>query len=247
MKRRDGFTLIELLVVMSIIATLSAMLFPVFAKAKERAKATQCLNNLKQIGMAAMMYMQDNDGNYICTDKRPVPDGNGGTVMDGGHWRWIDILYEYTKSYEVMRCPSCTTAKIGWWQGYGQNYYMFPQTPDENGELHGSINESEIVSPASTILAGETQCMLDHCTSGYSIIYWIENHQWGDGLGFLGGMPAKRHNNGCNFLFCDGHVKWMKPDDTVQPECMWDIDDSVPNPNPVPPRNPQNDVPFAGD
>jgi len=99
MKRR-GFTLIELLVVIAIIAILAAILFPVFARAREQARKTSCLSNCKQLGTAHMMYAQDYDEVLVpvATGVCPGPDAYG----------WADLCYPYIKNEKVFDCPSAT-------------------------------------------------------------------------------------------------------------------------------------------
>ena len=128
-KSNQGFTLIELLVVIAIIAILAAILFPVFAQAREKARAISCLSNQKQFGLAAMMYVQDYDELY------PVgaAQGNDGTWMWNYNlpvpatWRpipatdrrvfaakvlWANALQPYTKNYGIMTCPSCPESRL---------------------------------------------------------------------------------------------------------------------------------------
>ena len=103
--RRPAFTLIELLVVIAIIAILAAILFPVFAQAREKARQTACLSNQKQIGTGLMMYNQDYDETF------PVRYG-ANDPTDGHQWTWKDMLAPYIKNKDVFRCPSNPSAKL---------------------------------------------------------------------------------------------------------------------------------------
>src|SRR5947207_7471315 len=99
---RKGFTLIELLVVIAIIAILAAILFPVFAQAREQARKASCLSNCKQLGLATQMYAQDYDDNL------PGWDNPGGTPL-ARDWDWaivVPLLNAYVKSDKVWSCPS---------------------------------------------------------------------------------------------------------------------------------------------
>ena len=87
--RKTGFTLIELLVVIAIIAILAAILFPVFARARENARRSSCMSNMKQIGLGVMQYLQDYDERYM-------PE----------HDEWVDAVQPYIKSTQIFRCPS---------------------------------------------------------------------------------------------------------------------------------------------
>src|ERR687894_734491 len=103
-----GFTLIELLVVIAIIAILAAILFPVFAQAREKARQATCLSNCKQIGLASNMYVQDYDETFPAHD---WPSGEGRhSLPDGrvfqGHLGWPLLFYPYIKSKGVFVCPS---------------------------------------------------------------------------------------------------------------------------------------------
>ncbi len=119
---RRGFTLIELLVVIAIIAILASILFPVFSRAREKARQTQCLSNLKQIGIALAMYEQDYDGTAIAVQGPVVWDAVGYTGLP-----WIQKLQPCVRNMQVFRCPSGPSA-IGysmnaWSMSWDSAYY----------------------------------------------------------------------------------------------------------------------------
>ena len=135
---RRAFTLIELLVVIAIIAILAAILFPVFAQAREKARQTACLSNTKQIGTAMMMYIQDYDELYpraqYCMMPSLVPgapatsnttctfaSNSAGQVTGGGqlmnHFKWYAWLQPYTKNIQIFFCPSRKTDDVTWNRG----------------------------------------------------------------------------------------------------------------------------------
>src|SRR5436190_10569693 len=135
MKRqpRSAFTLIELLVVIAIITILAAILFPVFAQAREKARSASCESNLKQLSMGLLMYAQDNDEQF------PQAYATGQTVVpDGGWWAtgsyfWPQIVYPYFKNTKVFTCPSgisvpTSVSALAPYRGhYGVNYFIIRQ------------------------------------------------------------------------------------------------------------------------
>ena len=107
-KSAQGFTLIELLVVIAIIAILAAILFPVFAQAREKARQASCLSNTKQVGLGILMYVQDFDEQF--PSGRGVKAGTNTAITPGVGW--AGSTYSYTKNAQVLRCPDDPTAPI---------------------------------------------------------------------------------------------------------------------------------------
>src|SRR6266446_1166048 len=95
--RKHGFTLIELLVVIGVISILAALLFPVFAQAREKARQASCMSNLRQIGMASLLYAQDYDEITVGTELGQDPE-----------YYWGEMLMPYMKSRQILICPSST-------------------------------------------------------------------------------------------------------------------------------------------
>src|SRR5215831_4660428 len=121
-RKSFGFTLIELLVVIAIIAILAAILFPVFAQARESARTTSCLSNVRQIGLAVYMYVQDYDEQYPHSDYS-LPAGSGSPLNPAAsgvfatrvnHYKWESWLVPYIKNVQIMQCPSRTKDPDAW-------------------------------------------------------------------------------------------------------------------------------------
>lgn len=180
-QKQRGFTLIELLVVIAIIAILAAILFPVFAQAREAARKTQCVSNVKQLGTATQMYVQDYDGAYyphrhnVATGANPLmQDPNFAPQITGqaqAKYFWISMLQPYTKNYGVFKCPSNPGAWVGGGpqncampgcdgQGYGgqnsyghNDFWLSPSAPfGGGGTTPAPVSEAQIDRPASTIV-----------------------------------------------------------------------------------------------
>ena len=221
--RRGAFTLIELLVVIAIIAILAAILFPVFAKAREKARQTSCLSNEKQIGLAILQYVQDSDEMMPLRDNLYLP------------WNsWRVNIQPYVKSVDVFKCPS-NPNKNNFAQDYYQGQccaagkgdgsigispsYGAPAT-FSTGSVSGltapdgfamrddgtPLNIAAINSPAQVIVVAETNSIYGDVA--------IFNSDWANNphVVFAG------HMGRTNLLFCDGHAKSMTPLSTMN-EC----------------------------
>ena len=227
---RRGFTLIELLVVIAIIAILAAILFPVFAKARERANATGCLSNMSQIGKAMMMYADDNEER----------------VMDRW-WEWTTSLDSYVKSGEVFHCPSSRAPKIikktftnyrcqnahsrinyqgdlitgdfytnvaggarpEIWGNYTKNEEFLANYGDASSTfLDAPVPLTRWKNPAGTVLVAE--CQDYRTTPGEVNSPYIDpgGTSWNE----VYAMLATRHNDGVNCVFADGHARSAKRD-----------------------------------
>ena len=133
---RKGFTLIELLVVIAIIAILAAILFPVFAKAREKAKSASCQSNLKQIALAVHMYLNDWDGRYVSNSMGKDP-------IYSRWWRWGAQLLPYIKNENIYICPS----KPNW--GWYDYYEAGTLTPQTHSYYHGGYAFNARLAPGA--------------------------------------------------------------------------------------------------
>ncbi len=194
--RRKGFTLIELLVVIAIIAILAAILFPVFAKAREKARQSACSNNLKQMATALLQYAQDYDERMVMR------------YFTG--YLWTTQIQPYVKNTQIFTCPSTNAPSYGYQQTYldrkalgdikrpseivmagdvkrvynssgglGWDYNMFP--PSEFGSPPAAPPDDESQDPPASDTAEQYH-----------------------------GRPRAIHNEGTNLNFVDGHQKWMR-------------------------------------
>ncbi len=204
--RRKGFTLIELLVVIAIIAILAAILFPVFARAREKARQASCGSNIKQLALADAMYRSDYDGRFTgCWEANVGPWGTRS-------W-WYGQLEPYLKNIQIYECPSFDNVyNPGHCEnrarpGTGRNWAV-SAVEGPGGDL-GWIarkKETRLEHPAEFIMFGDSSCM------GFGPYGGTPFTDWRDMTAARGlGADNYRHNGGVNCGFADGHAKYMKP------------------------------------
>ena len=228
-----GFTLIELLVVIAIISILAAILFPVFAQAREKARSASCQSNLRQIGLAIRMYSQDYDETYVpkynciefdttfpdhCASPAMQDDG----TIDPPLPPWLPpspdddsvvdyLLKPYMKNEGVRRCPSRrATPPLPGEPREGESRYVINGWDSSYSQSLGLIEtgpqgkaDSEVPEPSSTLIVWEHENNAAECQNGQQG-GTTELLETSQGHWFDG------HNGGMNTLYCDGHVKWMR-------------------------------------
>jgi prepilin-type N-terminal cleavage/methylation domain-containing protein/prepilin-type processing-associated H-X9-DG protein len=186
---KGGFTLIELLVVIAIIAILAAILFPVFAKAREKARQITCASNLKQIGLASLQYEQDYDESFPIA---AIQNATSSTVY------WPYAIYPYTKSFKVYQCPDDPN---NWGMSYGIN--------NNCSGLSTQLDAPAITAcwmDSGDVQGGgyETTTPDDGLNNDFTVYYF-------SGRVINKGNPRHVANNQINVLFSDGHVKISPP------------------------------------
>jgi len=234
---KRGFTLIELLVVIAIIAILAAILFPVFAKVREKARQTSCLSNEKQIGLAFAQYYEDYDEKW--------PAGTTSETDGIGGQGWVGTLYQYVKSTGMMKCPDDNTS-IGAYGG--ATTYPVSYAFNSNASQQA---DAAFTAPASTVAVFEVQGPQANVTASYanstvgdgvdahSANTWTDSSYADNGTDATGASTATNgisyatgalggttypgtgiegtytagnglHTGGANYLLADGHAKWFR-------------------------------------
>jgi prepilin-type N-terminal cleavage/methylation domain-containing protein/prepilin-type processing-associated H-X9-DG protein len=212
----NGFTLIELLVVVAIIAVLAAILFPVFATAREKARQSSCASNEKQLGLGLLQYVSDYDELFPCG-------------RQAGGQGWASQIYPYTKNWGVFQCPDDTWVPVS---PHLTCSYAMNQNIDSPNGAAVQTPLTKFTSPSKTVLLFEVTMGTIYypytgdtgAPVGYGYIYANANggrYATGD----MGNRPfgaiqhTPVHGNGSNFLAADGHTKWL----TGEKVSTWNI------------------------
>ena len=238
-KTRSAFTLIEFLVVIAIIAILAAILFPVFARARENARRSSCQSNLKQIGLGLLQYAQDYDEKLVAdrygSDSQSTNDPNT-------DYKWMDAVQPYVKSTQLFTCPSdvdesgystryvphtqlgtggTTSPSSLYYGSYGINTYYSSGANSGNGISGRSL--AQLNDPARTLWVTETAYNSNQGDKGKYRVCIGEATPFtpttttprkafvsGGGAGNYGSAISERHLETVNNLYTDGHVKSVK-------------------------------------
>jgi prepilin-type N-terminal cleavage/methylation domain-containing protein/prepilin-type processing-associated H-X9-DG protein len=240
-RSKPAFTLIELLVVIAIIAILAAILFPVFAQARDKARMSSCLSNERQLGNAMMMYVQDYDETFPYNRFH----GSIGATPEKAIISWRNVILPYLKSKEVLACPSnpggrpipgvqavtfppknANANAEGWGvepdlrmpMSYNMNACAITWVPADAGAPR-PLRAAQLARPSDTILFGESK--YPNSDMGAE---WLWN--------ICGGVFAHPGSKMANLIFFDGHVKTKKWLATLYPLTRNNWEAGEPNPDP---------------
>ncbi len=205
MPYRRAFTLIELLVVIAIIAILAAILFPVFAQARERAREATCQSNLKQIGTAFAMYLQDYDEGF--------PNTGTQVLWTGRFWRWpLKPYLGYNRQADpssplkstgsdahILICPSDPTARAQWDSTSYAYSCSFYHTPEQINQMKGMLDSVNTALPTVTQSLAAVQFPAAKALAGE----WLSNHATPQQADWWSWEGAR------NYVFVDGHVRYL--------------------------------------
>lgn len=222
-----AFTLIELLVVIAIIAILAAILFPVFARARENARRSSCQSNMKQIGLGIIQYTQDYDERYPMAVTGASFSATSGTPIG-----WADSIQPYLKSVQVLQCPSETNEPtaapnqryfVDYWYNAGLSWNEQNSTA---AAYNQGVNIAALEQATLTVVIGDAQADASNSTllTSAAFRYHGTNSKGNIGSANIADPPPStaggrasglcsggwNHLEGMNLAFADGHVKWAK-------------------------------------
>jgi prepilin-type N-terminal cleavage/methylation domain-containing protein/prepilin-type processing-associated H-X9-DG protein len=234
--RKRGFTLIELLVVIAIIAILAAILFPVFAQAREKARSIACMSNMKQIGTAAQMYIQDSDERLFfrpANSAARVGSGRSGAVITNtiayDQAQWWNLMMPYLKNNAIYSCPDDSVKPLSL-DASGNSTIPRSYVASCTAE---DLTLAQVDNPANTIVITEKWGYVDNGVGSTGTK--VNNETWmepfdgdecqaGSDVNSSGGCTdpqtgypqgmvkmANWHQGGMNSAFFDGHAKWLRP------------------------------------
>jgi prepilin-type N-terminal cleavage/methylation domain-containing protein/prepilin-type processing-associated H-X9-DG protein len=209
---RRGFTLIELLVVIAIISILASILFPVFSRARAKARQTACLSNMKQLGLALHMYAQDYEGGLPAWCFGATGSSDNGAAQ--GAYTWDTVIFPYTKNQQILTCPDSPFGRVvasGADAGLPVRSYAMPRYV---GDPWGVCNAGMTYAPCpidAPYHPAETVLLMEKGLRGIGIVGDAagENFFQSHSCSLYPDLKKNPyHNEGKNFLFLDGHVKW---------------------------------------
>lgn len=219
MRRRTAFSLIELLIVVGIIAIIAAVLFPVFAQVRGKARSAACLSNMKQIGIGLMMYAQDYEEtypsvifDYYCS---PMGDSFGGPTSGNsgtGFCPWQQLIQPYLKSWDVLLCPS-SSLRERFTASDGRSYFNVSNGNYTINQGFGYraprgtsvITLSSLDHPADIVFATDATDQSTFFVYTTRPMWWNYVNNYAAGWYQLG----DRHNGGNNIVYADGHARWQ--------------------------------------
>jgi len=225
--RSAAFTLVELLSVIAIIGVLAGLLLPAIGRVRESARSGQCASNLRQIGAAFNLYAADNRGLYPAITKAITSPAPASANPAGGNWQMEIAPYVFRDqtatdfkktgaSTNVGHCPSYDllfsdlSKNVMGTGGYGMNVNV--ATGDSaSPDIHIRYLASRIVRPAKSILVGDSS---DYYIGVSTQSPWQPVSDPNQPDGYRTGAP-KRHSDAANYLYCDGHVSRLSPDDAL--------------------------------
>lgn len=206
MPSRRGFTLIELLVVVAIIAILAAILFPVFVQAREKGRQATCLSNLKQIGTAFSMYLQDYDESF--------PNTGVQVLWTGRFWRWpLKPYLAYGRQADpssplkstgsdahILVCPSDAKARVEWDSTSYAYSCAFYHTPEQINRMKGPLDSVNTALPTVT----QTLAAVQYPAAKALVGEWLSNHESPKEADWWKWEGAR------NYVFVDGHARYLR-------------------------------------